>query len=358
MARWRRLTSVVGLVAGAAAAGTGLAVAAEKIAVGRIRLRPDPAAGEPLGELRGRPLTVLASDGTALYAEICGPKDAPVTIVFSHGYTHSQDVWHYQRQALESRARLVFWDQRGHGRSGHSDLGDVSIDQLGSDLAEVLAATVPDDAPVVLVGHSMGGMTVMALAHRHPELFGTRVIGTLLISTAAGGVDLTRWLPQPLRSMVRQAAPPVLRGARGRRAALLEWSRAAASDLAFLSTRFLAFGDPGVSPTVVDFLERIIRATPVEVVAAFYLALVDHDKRGALRVLGRVPAVVLAGGRDRLVALRLSQELAEAIPGAEFIQVPGAGHVLILERPDLVNDVIIALVATALTRAGMRPRPA
>ena len=338
MARWRRLTSVVGLVAGAAAAGTGLAVAAEKIAVGRIRLRPDPAAGEPLGELRGRPLTVLASDGTALYAEICGPKDAPVTIVF--------------------RARLVFWDQRGHGRSGRSGCDHVSIDQLGSDLAEVLAATVPDDAPVVLVGHSMGGMTVMALADRHPELFGTRVIGTLLISTAAGGVDLTRWLPQPLRSMVRQAAPPVLRGARGRRAALLEWSRAAASDLAFLSTRFLAFGDPGVSPTVVDFLERIIRATPVEVVAAFYLALFDHDKRGALRVLGRVPAVVLAGDRDRLVALRLSQELAEAIPGAEFIQVPGAGHVLILERPDLVNDVIIALVATALTRAGMRPRPA
>jgi pimeloyl-ACP methyl ester carboxylesterase len=96
----------------------------------------------------------------------------------------------------------------------------------------------------------------------------------------------------------------------------------------------------------------------VQVVAAFYLALADHDKRGALEAIGRVPSVVLTGDRDRLVALRLSEELAEAIPGAEFIQVPRAGHVLILERPELVNDVIIALVATALTRAGARRRPA
>lgn len=358
MGRWRRLTSVVGLVAGAAAAGTGVAVAAQKIAVGRIRLRPDPAAGEPLGQLRGRPLTVLADDGVPLHVEICGPDDAPVTIVFSHGYTLTQDVWHYQRQALERTARLVFWDQRGHGRSGRSGYDHVSIDQLGSDLAAVLAATVPGDAPVVLVGHSMGGMTVMALADRYPGLFGTKVIGAVLISTAAGGVDPMLWLPQPLRSIARGAAPPMLRGARGRRAALLEWSREAASDIAFLSTRFLAFGDPYVSPTVVDFLERIIRSTPVEVVSAFYLALADHDKRGALEAIGRVPSVVLTGDRDRLVALRLSEELAEAIPGAEFIQVPRAGHVLILERPELVNDVIIALVATALTRAGARRRPA
>jgi pimeloyl-ACP methyl ester carboxylesterase len=348
MASWRRLTGVLGLAVGAVAAGAGVVLAAEKIAVGRIRLRPDPAADEPLGQLRGRPLTVVAADGVPLDVEIAGPDDAPVTIIFCHGYALNQNCWHYQRTGLAAAGRLVFWDQRGHGRSGRSGSGQVTIDQLGADLHAVLVAAAPGDAPVVLVGHSMGGMTIMALADQRPELFGTKIIGVGLISTAASAVDPSGWLPGPLRPVARQAVPPILRGAHGRPAALIERGRQAAGDLAFLGTRFLAFGDPGVSSAVVDFLERIIRATPVEVVAEFYLALIGHDKREALAILGQVPVLVLTGERDRLVPPWLSDEIAAEIPGAELIRVPGAGHVVILERPDLVNDAITSLVARAL----------
>jgi pimeloyl-ACP methyl ester carboxylesterase len=354
MASWRRLTGIAGLAAGALAAGAGVVIAAEKIAVGRIRLRPDPQAGEPLGQLHGRPLTVLAAGGVPLYAEISGPDDAPVTVVFCHGYTLDQDCWHYQKAGLADGDRLVFWDQRGHGRSGWSGPGPVSIDQIGADLHAVLMATVPGDAPVVLAGHSMGGMTIMALADQHPELFGTKVIGVILISTAASGVDPAAWLPAPLRPIARQAVPPILRGAQGRPAALIEWSRQAAGDIAFLGTRYIAFGDPRVSPAVVDFLERIIRATPVEVVAAFYQALLGHDKRAALGVMGEVPVLVLTGDRDRLVPPQLSDELAAQIPGAELIRVPGAGHVVILERPDVVNDAITGLIGRALVSSQSR----
>jgi pimeloyl-ACP methyl ester carboxylesterase len=348
MIRWRRLTSAAGLAAGAVAAGAGAALAAQKIAVGLIRMRPDPAADEPLGQLRGRPLIVLANDGIPLHAEISGPDDAPVTLIFCHGYTLDQDVWHYQRAGLAAAGRLVFWDQRSHGRSGRSDPGHVSIDQLGADLYAVLMAAAPGDSPVILVGHSMGGMTIMALADQHPGLFGTKVIGAVLISTAASGVDPAIWLPAPLRPAARQAAPLVMRGVRGRPAALIERGRQAAGDLAFLGTRYIAFGDPRTSPAVVDFLERIIRATPVEVVAEFYLALLGHDKREAISVLGNVPVLVLIGERDRLVPPRLSDELAAAIPGAELISVPGAGHVVILECPGVVNDAISGLVARAI----------
>ncbi len=73
MSRWLQLTKAGGLAVGAAAAGAGVVIAAEKIAVGRLRLRPDPAADEPLGQLRGRPLTVLADDGVPLHVEISGP---------------------------------------------------------------------------------------------------------------------------------------------------------------------------------------------------------------------------------------------------------------------------------------------
>jgi len=334
-------------------------IAAEKIAVGRIRLRPDPAALEPFGALRGTPAEVIADDGVVLQADICGPPDAPVTIVFCHGYTLSQEVWHYQRTGLESGARLVFWDQRSHGRSGRGEPGNVSIGQLAQDLAAVLAATAAGPGPVVLVGHSMGGMTIMALAGQRPELFGSKVIGVVLISTTAHLVDATSWLPPLLRPVARLAGPSLLRGsARGRRAALTERIRQAGGDLAFLSTRFIAFADPDVSPTVVDFLERVIRATPIDVVADFYLALLEHDQRAALPVLGKVPVVVITGENDRLIPAAQSAELAAAIPGARLVRVPGAGHVVILERPEVVTEEISDLAALALDEAAARRRPA
>ena len=357
MANWRRITGVAGLAAGAMlAAGAGAVIAAEKVAVGRLRLRPDPEADEPFGQLHGRALTVLADDGVPLHVEINGPDDAPVTIIFSHGYALSQNVWHYQRRDLAGSARCVFWDQRGHGQSGECSQESCTIPQLGEDLHAVLQAAAPGETPVVLVGHSMGGMTIMAFARQHPELFGTKVIGAALISSVAGGVDPTIWIPVALRPLARQAAAPMLRGvSRGPAAGFVERGRQVGGDLAFLSTRYVAFGDPSVSPAVVDFLERIIRATRLGVVAAFYLALLRHDERAALGILGQVPVTVIAGESDRLVPLAQSQELAEQIPGAELVQVPGAGHAVILERPEFVNRVISDLVARCLAAT---PRPA
>jgi pimeloyl-ACP methyl ester carboxylesterase len=357
VARWRRLTSAAGLATGIAAAGVGVVIAAEKVAVGRLRTQPDPAALEPFGQLRGRPVTVLADDGVPLHAEISGPEDAPLTIVFCHGYTLSQDVWHYQRQDLEQDTRLVFWDQRGHGRSGRSAPERLTIGQLGADLAAVLAATVRSSGPVVLVGHSMGGMTIMALAARQPELFGTTIAGVVLISTAAAGLDPGAYWPAPLRPAARLLTPAVLSGSAGsRRVELVEWLRRSAGDISFLSTRFIAFGDPDVSPTAVDFLDRVIRATPMDVVAGLFPALRDHDLRSALPALGQVPVVVLAGAADRLVPARLAEELADGIPGSTLIIVPGAGHAIILERPDIVTEEISDLASVVLDQVTSRGR--
>ena len=344
MASWRRITGAAGLVAGAAAAGAGALVAAERIAVARIRGRADPESGERLGELRGRPLTVLTQDGVPLHVEINGPSAAPITAVFCHGYTLSQDCWHFQRRDLSGH-RLVFWDQRDHGRSGRSESGAASIDQLGTDLKAVIDAVAPGDARVVLIGHSMGGMTIMALAQQHPDLFGTKVTGAVLISTAARGLeDGSPWMPAPIRPVLSKALPVVLSGAaKGRRAMLVERSRRV-TDLTFLSTRMLGFGDGEVSPAVVSFLGQMISSTPIEVVARFGQALLLCDERDSLATIGRVPVTVLVGEKDRLIAPRLGIELAMDIPGSHLIWVPGGGHALILERPGLVNDAIASML--------------
>lgn len=349
MVNWRRLTGVAGLAAGAVAAGAGAVVMAEKIAVGRIRLRPDPAADERFGGAYGEEITVRADDGLPLHAQVTGPPDAPVTIIFCHGYALNADVWYYQQAGLSASARCVFWDQRSHGRSGQSDPDLVSIDQLGADLHAVLMATAPGRQPVVLVGHSMGGMTVMALADQHPELFGSKIIGVLLLSTSATAVDPVGWLPAPLRPPIRLAMPSVMSGAsKGVLADVVERSRRSAGDIAFFSTRYIAFGDPKVSPTVVDFLERVIRETPIDVVADFYVALVGHEKRHALKVLNAVPVLVVTGDKDRLVDPGFSEEIVRSVRGAELVTIHGAGHVAMLERPEEVNAAISELVTRAL----------
>lgn len=345
MASWRRISGAAGLVAGATAAGAGAIVAAERIAVGRLRGRSNPGSTELLGQLRGRALTVLTDDGVPLHVEINGPPSAPVTAIFCHGYTLNQDCWHFQRRGLAGQ-RLVFWDQRDHGKSGRSERGSASVRQLGMDLNTVIAAAAPGDTPVVLVGHSMGGMTIMALADQHPHLFGTKVAGAVLISTCARGLDGgSPWMPGPIRPVLSRALPGVLSGAaKGRRAVLVEHSRRVAADLAFLGTRYIGFGDTPVSPAVVSFLEQMIRDTPIEVVSQFGRALMECDMRESLPVLGRIPVSVLVGDKDRLIAPSLGIELATRIPGSQLIWVPGAGHALILERPDLVNEAITALV--------------
>ena len=355
MANWRRITGAAGLVVGATAAGAGALVAAERIAVSRIRSGRE-AGDEPFGTLRGRELTVLARDGVALHVEINGPDAAPVTIIFCHGYTVNQDCWHFQRRDL-AEYRLVFWDQRDHGRSGRSKSGSATIDELGADLKAVIDAAAPGPGPIILVGHSMGGMTIMALAEQHPGMFGTKVAGAVLISTAARGLDRgSPWMPAPIRPLMCRALPSVLNGvAKG--GCVVERGRKASADLSFLGTRVIGFGDGEVSPATVGFLEQMVRDTPIEVVARFCQALLTCDMRGSLGTLGRVPVVVMVGEKDRLIAPRLGIELAAEIPGAQLIWVPGGGHALILERPDLVSDTIAALVARVSAGGGL-PRSA
>ncbi|SEG33666.1 Pimeloyl-ACP methyl ester carboxylesterase [Thermomonospora echinospora] len=351
--RNRRRLGIAGAVAGLGAAGVGAAVGTRRFVVGRRRFHPDPEAEEPFGRLRGRPLTVLADDGLPLHVEIDEQpgEGVPLTVVFCHGYTLNQDMWHYQRRDLtrgmppgSPPMRLVFWDQRSHGRSGRSRPAHATIDQTGADLHAVLRATTGPDDPVVLVGHSMGGMSVMALADGYPELFGARVVGVALINTSEGLLaEVTLGLPMALARLVQPLTPGVLRGL-GSRPRLVERGRALGADVAFMVTRRMAFADKYVSPAVVDLLEQMIRATPIDVIAEFYPALMSHDKAAALAVIGRVPTLVMVGDRDLLTPLAHGRRLAGALPDCELIEVEEAGHVLPLEHPGMVTGGLRRLV--------------
>ncbi|MFJ7908329.1 alpha/beta fold hydrolase [Kitasatospora sp. NPDC096204] len=379
---------VIGISVGVLAAGAAAGVAIERLTVGRAmrrRARAELDANAPYGSLRGRPRTVAAPDGTELYVELdgtgwiepdgdgregvgirpggerasSGPE--PLTVVFCHGYCLNQDSWHFQRATLRDGMRLVFWDQRSHGRAERSRsflAGEpAGIDQLGGDLKAVIDAVAPT-GPLVLVGHSMGGMTVMALADQHPELFRERVAGVALIGTLAGGWnDVSLGLPKAGAKLFKKVAPGMVK-LLGRQVDLVEATRRLGSDVAAVFYRRFSFGGRDVDPGVVRFAEQLLDATPIDVVAEFYPVFGAHEKYEALAALRGLPALVVAGTKDLLTPSTHSEAIAERLPGAELVLAEGAGHLVMLERPGLVDHELARLLRRAAGFAGAAPLPA
>jgi pimeloyl-ACP methyl ester carboxylesterase len=356
-----RRAGILGAAVGVVAAGAAVGFTVERLTIGRAVRRMaaihDP--GEPFGTLRGDPLVVTASDGIALYTEVDEPRGADgravrddeirPTLLFTHGFCLPQDCWHYQRAEFSGSHRMVFWDQRGHGRSDRSPRDrsgrgkPVTVEQLGEDLYAVLEATCPQ-GPVVLIGHSMGGMTMMALADRHPELFGERIVGAALMSTSGGRFeDVVFGLPRPGAKLLHRTTPTLL-DLLARQAGLVERGRALGGDLGLVLTRRYAFGSE-VPESVVRFTQDLIQSVPIDVIADFYplFGKVDFSDH-AVPVFDRVPCLVLAGANDLMLPVAHSEALADAIPSAHYVVLPDAGHAVILEHPDAVNEALRTLV--------------
>ncbi|MEU8616753.1 alpha/beta hydrolase [Streptomyces sp. NPDC048623] len=373
---WRK-AGWAGAAIGVLAAGAAAGVAVERLTVGRsvrqkARLALD--AEGPYGALRGTSGRALADDGTTLYYEVdevepdpSGPRrrrlfgrkaPTPATVVFSHGYCLTQDSWHFQRAALRGIVRTVHWDQRSHGHSerGRAQQGPdgvpVTIEQLGRDLKAVLDAAAPE-GPLVLIGHSMGGMTIMALAAQYPELVRDRVVGVGFVGTSAGRLDEVSYgLPLAGVNAVRRVLPGVLR-ALGSQAELVERGRRATADLFAGLIKKYSFSSKDVDPAVARFAERMIESTPIDVVAEFYPAFAEHDMTAALGAFREMPVLALAGDHDLVTPSAHTEAIADLLPGAELVIVPDAGHLVMLEHPEAVTDRI----ADLLVRAGAVPVP-
>jgi pimeloyl-ACP methyl ester carboxylesterase len=373
---------VVGAVVGLAAAGTAAGVALSRIAARRVRAAQLGEAGELAAELvaahlrqddplggaarqADRSALVQTDDGVLLAVEEIGPPDAPLTVVFVHGYTLSMASWTFQRRTLAAElatanghrpdARLVFYDQRGHGASGRGDAEHSTIEQLARDLETVLETRVPR-GPVVLVGHSMGGMTIMGLAAIRPDLFGSKVVGAALLSTSSGNLaDLSFGLPE-LLTRVRTAFFPVAAWTMRRRPVLAERTRRLASELVSTITRSLSFASADVDPALGQYVDAMIAGTPVDVIAEFYPALAGLDETGSLEPLRSVPTLVLTGEEDKLIPKEHSDLLMERLEGtgAELVVIPEAGHMVLLEKPAEVTAALSALLRRAGAAASAR----
>lgn len=300
---------------------------------------------------------VVADDGVPLHVEVNEPAGWDVstpTVVLSHGFTLDLRSWVYQRRALiEAGHRVVVYDQRGHGQSGQGDPEAYNIEQLGVDLSRILADVAPE-GDLVLGGHSMGGMTIMALAEADPGLFRDRVLGVALISTSAGGLHRITWgLGSLLGGAVNRVGPALLKQVSPHQELVDSLMRGGRELREFLVARG-SFGSP-VSLSVVRLTADMIFGTPLSVMSAFTTTLETHDKREALATMVNHEVLVFNGDRDTLTSAVHSTEIVEAIPGAEHVFVKDAGHIIMLEYPELLTRELLALIARAERSRAQQP---
>lgn len=337
-------------VAGLGAVGTAAGVSAAKAL--RYRKEIDDAyRGEDFTLLEAdRGCVITTPDGIPLVVREVGPVTAPLTVVFAHGFCMRMGSFHFQRAALAERwdkqVRMVFYDQRGHGQSADAPIDTYTVEQLGQDLETVLQVMVPR-GPVVLVGHSMGGMTVLSHARQFPQCYGKnktgrRIVGVALISSAAEGLPRS-----PLGEILQNPALEAVRFAARYAPKLVHRTRGAARAVLRPILKTASFGDDEVSPSVVAFSEAMIHETEVATLVEFLHALEVHDETAALPVLAKVPTLIACGERDMLTPVKHSEEMAAALPDCELVVLPGAGHVAMMEQPDVINDALVRLVERA-----------
>ncbi len=321
--------------------------AAATIAARRWASADDPCKDDQEAALDGKPFTVTTDDGALLDGVVLGAEGGPL-IVLSHCWTGDRSTWiPVARRLVAQGHTVVLYDQRGHGAStrgseaapvpdgsspGGSSLVDraptpstaeasFAITRVGADLAAVLDADDARDATVA--GHSMGGMAVMALLAEHPETVSARVAATVIAS--AGGAQV---VARPMAVLGRRvlgnqqvdrllagpAGPVFIRATVGRKPALghLQSSR----------DTFLA--------------------TAPEVRLNFFAAIGGANLLPGLAA-ATTPTTVVVGARDLLIPPRRARAVANAIPGAHLVVLPGAGHMLPFETP----DELAALIANA-----------
>jgi pimeloyl-ACP methyl ester carboxylesterase len=346
----RRRAGILGAVVGLAAAGIATGIAVERAVVRRSKRGvADPYVDEPFDRLPYDELvTVTTADGTDIRVEVVEPTaavPAPATLVFVHGFCLDMGTFHFQRSALTARGehRMVFYDQPGHGRSGRLETGEYELPALGETLHAVLQETVPE-GPMILIGHSMGGMTIMAFAELYPEFFDNRVKGCVLMATSGGLIDETRLGLPAVIGRVGGPLLPLVNSATRLTGPTIDRARTAASDLAWLLTRRYGFGESRPSPSLVSYVEKMNSRTSVDTVARYLRTLYTHARYPALAALERTPTVIIVGDKDMITPVAHSEEILRHLPDAEFVKVNDSGHVVMLEHADEVNATLIAFL--------------
>ena len=251
----------------------------------------------------------VKANGISINYQIDGAEGAP-WLIFSNSLMTSLAMWDDQVAALKGNYRILRYDQRGHGGTQVTD-GKYSFDTLTADVVALMdALTIP---LAHFVGISMGGMTALFLAQRHPDRF-DRVAACDCgpASTPAGA--------QQWNERIDIAAQKGMAGLVD--VTVNRW----------FPPEFVATKAP-----VLDKVRGMIRSTPMQGFAGCAAALSDYDLRPGLPGIKR-PVMCVVGSKDATVAGM--EQINAAVPGSKLVKLEGAGHLSNLEQPAAFANAI------------------
>lgn len=293
---------------------------------------------------------LLTDDGLSLHVTVRGREDAPLTVLLAHCWTADEEDWRYQVHAVQTRyghdVRLITWDHRGHGKSDPAPEASCTISHLARDLGKVVDTYAPV-GPLVVAGHSIGGMAMTAIPEERPDLI-SRIEGLLFVSTSAGHLDrVTLGLPAASAAAVRAQLPRIL----ATRARMLSVTKRQSQPIMERRiVRQFLFGHPRRLRDLGLVVDQLINCPP-STMSGFVQSFMDHERHDNLTVYDGIPTTVMVGSRDVLTPPPHAQRLVRRIRGARLLTSPGAGHYLPLERDELVSDELCRLIDRVLLAA-------
>lgn len=314
------------------------------------RARP----GEEMGALPAGEVARLAQpDGAVLHTELYGPAGAP-TLLFTHGWGLSRAEWYYAHRHLAGRYRLLLWDLPGLGQSTAPRDGQYDLERLAGHLDAVL--TQAGDGPVILVGHSIGGMIMLTWCRRLPEAAQRRVVGLILTHTTATNPVLTSWGGR----VMRRLQEPVLRPLCALTIALSPLVRLMngltyLGGLSHLGIHLLQFAGAETRGQLEFAAQHGLRANP-GVAARGMLAMMRYEAVDALPTIA-LPTLVVAASRDRATLPAASEFITRGIPHAQQVVLATAGHLGLLEQHRDWLTAVEGFTARCLTGNMERRKP-
>jgi pimeloyl-ACP methyl ester carboxylesterase len=257
--------------------------------------------------------------GASLFVETYGPQGAP-PIILTHGWGMDSTFWDYAKADLGDRFRLILWDLPGLGKSTEASKDRRGLEGFATDLASLI--DLAGSKRPVLVGHSIGGMTIQTLMRDHGQLQ-DRLAGLVLLNTTYTNPLKTMVLSRLALALQRPVLEPAMKlvAALQPLAWLAKW-QSYLSGSAHLAHR-LGFGR-FVTRSQLEHVTLLSTRNPPAVMARGDLAMFHWDATGALERL-RIPALVVGGEKDIVTKLEANE---------------GVNHMGPMERADLYNGLI------------------
>lgn len=310
---------------------------------------PDHPGHQPFGPER----RLRRADGTELNIATHGPESAP-TLILTHGWGANSTEWNYLKRDLGDRFRLIAWDLPGLGKSTRPPNLDYSLENLAAMLDDVVSLAGAD--PVVLVGHSIGGMITLTYAQCFPDALGPRVAGLALVETTYTNPVRTTKNAPIYTALERPLIVPLLR------LTIAFWPIAwAMNGLSYLrgsahrSTRRSGFAGTQ-RPGQVEFMTRFQVHAPPDVIARGMFGMLAYDATTALPTIG-VPTLIVPGDRDPVCLPEASERMDREIPRSRLAPLAPGKHMALIEHHESIASLLTEFADGCLAPAATAGQP-